>query len=116
MEHRYGMRLRGFSPGCQPMKGLLRREDYILEEYYDILVYDRELDQDELDDYELDEVESGTYYAIVYDDKHRWFASLDRLDWAIDMLLEDGNEDAYIGLIENGLCVKRWYRKDVTEN
>ena len=25
--YKYGMRLRGFSPACQPMTGLVRRED-----------------------------------------------------------------------------------------
>ena len=49
----YGMRLRGFSPGCQPMKGLIERKD-AKREYYDILVYDRELSDKELRDYELD--------------------------------------------------------------
>ena len=54
IEYRYGMRLRGFSPGCQPMKGLLRREDSHTPAYYDVLVYDRELTREELRDYELD--------------------------------------------------------------
>lgn len=27
MEHKYGMRLRGFSIGCQPMSGFIRQED-----------------------------------------------------------------------------------------
>ena len=54
MEYRYGMRLRGFSPGCQPMKGLLRREDD--KRYYDILIYERPLMDKELRDYELDDL------------------------------------------------------------
>lgn len=58
MEFRYGMRLRGFSPGCQPMKGLLRREDGD-KRYYDILVYNRPLTDTELRDYELDALDSG---------------------------------------------------------
>ena len=53
MEYRYGMRLRGFSPGCQP-KGVLRREDDPTGRYYDLLVYDRELTEKEIADYELD--------------------------------------------------------------
>jgi len=53
-EYRYGMRLRGFSPGCQPMIGLIRREDDTTEKYHDILVYDRRLTEKELRDYELD--------------------------------------------------------------
>lgn len=58
MEFRYGMRLRGFSPGCQPMKGLLRREDGD-KRYYDILIYERPLTDKELRDYELDDLNSG---------------------------------------------------------
>lgn len=58
MEYRYGMRLRGFSPGCQPMNGLLGREDDTSGRYYDIIVYNRELTEKELSDYELDKLEN----------------------------------------------------------
>ena len=54
MKYRYGMRLRGFSIGCQPMRGLDRREDDPAGKYHDILVYDRELTEQETRDYELD--------------------------------------------------------------
>ena len=54
MEHKYGMRLRGFSIGCQPMDGLIRREDDIVGKYHDILVYDRPLTEGERINYELD--------------------------------------------------------------
>ena len=47
MEYKYGMKLRGFSPMCQPMK---RR-------WWDVLVYDRKLTEEELRDYDLEEVE-----------------------------------------------------------
>ena len=57
MEHRYGMRLRGFSPGCQPKQGLVRRED-ATGRYHDILVYSRLLTDEELMDYELDYIGS----------------------------------------------------------
>lgn len=53
-EYIYGMRLRGFSIGCQPKNGLLRREDDTTGKYHDIIVYDRELTQQETADYELD--------------------------------------------------------------
>lgn len=59
----YGMRLRGFSPGCQPMKGLIERKDDRRgsrpngRPYHDILVYDRPLSTKELEDYELDYVD-----------------------------------------------------------
>lgn len=55
-EYRYGMRLRGFSPGCQPMKGLVERQDDPTGRYHDILVYDRELTDQEIGDYELEEI------------------------------------------------------------
>lgn len=50
----YGMRLRGFSPGCQPKEGLVERQDDVTGKYYDILVYNRELTTEELKNYELD--------------------------------------------------------------
>lgn len=54
-EFSYGMRLRGYSPGCQP-KGVLRREDDTTGRYHDIIVYDRQLSADEIRDYELEEI------------------------------------------------------------
>ena len=56
MEYRYGMRLRGFSLGCQPKEGLLRREDDPTGKYWDILVYDRILTDQEIRSYELDPI------------------------------------------------------------
>lgn len=50
----YGMRLRGFSPGCQPKHGFVTRLDS--NKYHDILLYDRQLTEQELRDYELDEL------------------------------------------------------------
>jgi hypothetical protein len=52
--YKYGMRLRGFSIGCQPMVGFLYREDDTSGKYHDILVYERQLREQELEDYELD--------------------------------------------------------------
>lgn len=56
MAYRYGMRLRGFSIGCQPKQGLIERMDDPTNRYYDILVYDRSLTKKELEDYELDDL------------------------------------------------------------
>ena len=56
MEYKYGMRLRGFSPGCQPMEGLLRREDDITGKFWDVIVYDRPLTENEIKHYSLTEV------------------------------------------------------------
>ena len=54
MRYFYGMRLRGFSPGCQPMQGFVERQDDPSGKYYDVLVYDRQLSDAEVRDYELD--------------------------------------------------------------
>lgn len=53
----YGMRLRGFSPGCQPMDGFIERLDDDRKHgrrYHDVLVYGRELSTAEIREYELD--------------------------------------------------------------
>lgn len=52
----YGMRLRGFSPGCQPMKGLVGTMEGI-GRYHCVLIYNRELTDEEVRDYELDRLE-----------------------------------------------------------
>ena len=54
---KYGMRLRGFSIGCQPMRGLVERVDDPTGRYHDVLIYDRELTEQEVQDYELDRLE-----------------------------------------------------------
>lgn len=63
MKYFYGMRLRGFAPGCQPMKNL----SFCLDEdeeketqfnkdgrYHNILCYSKALTENEMRDYELD--------------------------------------------------------------
>lgn len=55
-EFYYGMRLRGYSPGCQP-RGVLRREDDTSGKYHDIIVYDRRLSEEDISNYELDELD-----------------------------------------------------------
>ena len=52
--YKYGMRLRGFAPMCQPMDGLKGVHEDVTGKYYDILAYDRKLTEKELKDYELD--------------------------------------------------------------
>ena len=53
----YGMRLRGFSPGCQPKNGLIERKDDPSGKYWDLLVYSRELTDEEVKGYELDRIQ-----------------------------------------------------------
>ena len=53
---KYGMRARGFSVGCQPLKGLVDAAEDPSGNYYNILTYDRELDESEVQQYELDDL------------------------------------------------------------
>lgn len=55
MEYKYGMKLRGFSIGCQPKEGFVRVEDS--DKYWNIIVYNRELTQEEIDNYDLERIE-----------------------------------------------------------
>ena len=52
--YKYGMRLRGFSIGCQPNVGLDHAEDDPTGKYHDILFYTQKLCKDEEKDFELD--------------------------------------------------------------
>lgn len=56
MMYKYGMRLRGFSIGCQPMNGFVERKDDESGKYWDIIVYDRELTEEEVRHYSLDKL------------------------------------------------------------
>ena len=47
MKYFYGMRLRGFSPGCQPMKGFIQRLDFGSNKYWDVIIYDRPLSKED---------------------------------------------------------------------
>ena len=84
---KYGMRLRGFSLGCQPMGGLLQREDDPSGKYHDILVYDRELSEAELRDYELDDLNTDRVIVHIPLDS-AFVGKLDRLLAAKKELIE----------------------------
>lgn len=53
-KYKYGMKLRGYSIACQPMKGLIgvKKED-TTGRYYDILTYNRQLEPREMRLYDL---------------------------------------------------------------
>lgn len=72
MTYTYGMRLRGFSPGCQPMKGLRDRLDDTTGRYHDILVYERKLTDEELRAYELDFLETEEGLARAGSSSHNF--------------------------------------------
>ena len=55
----YGMRLRGFSIGCQP-DGVLERIDDPKGRYHDIIVYDHRLSDNDVLHFSLDYLENGT--------------------------------------------------------
>lgn len=69
---------------------------------------------EEIEIYEEGDEIPATYYALISNNV-AYFASMENhFDWAVDMLLEDGNEDSCIGLIVDGVCQKTWTRADVT--
>lgn len=53
MYYVYGMKYRGFSLGCQPMTDFVRRIDDPNGDFYDVIMYSRELTQEEIRQYEL---------------------------------------------------------------
>jgi len=53
--HKYGMRKCGFSPEAAPKTGFIEREDDLLGDYWDVLIYDRMLT-----------VEDEKYYGLDY--------------------------------------------------
>ncbi|BAG09104.1 hypothetical protein [Finegoldia magna] len=57
MKYMYGMKVRGFSLGCQPKDGLLGLSDKSSDKYYDIIEYSRKLTEEEIEKYELVPVE-----------------------------------------------------------
>lgn len=56
---KYGMRLRGFSMGAQPMEGFIKRHDDLTGKYYDIVEYDRELTEEEMNTYSMDPIQDS---------------------------------------------------------
>lgn len=88
---RYGMLYRGFSPACQPMKGLIERQDDTSGKYFDILVYDRKLTENEVKNYELEEItmaeekkKDRSEYMRQYYQKHREEMIERRKQWTKD--------------------------------
>lgn len=53
-KYKYGMRLRGFSLGCQPMEHLNDVRESDGDPYYSYLFYTEKLTEDQIRDYELD--------------------------------------------------------------
>lgn len=53
MMYKYGMRLRPFSIGCQPKKGFEAVYEDITGKYWNIILYNRKLEDKEVKEYEL---------------------------------------------------------------
>lgn len=109
MEYRYGMRLRGYAPLCQPKEGLLRREDDTTGKYHDILVYNRRLTQDEIRNYELADLGQQEKYPKEVTE------TLFEIDESlrVDDLTPDEVFDCicdYEGLIGYGSKIRAWVR------
>lgn len=72
MIYKYGMRLRGFSIGCQPA-GVVERLDDTTGKYLDIITYNRPLTAEEMRTYSLDDLNDNkinrilTEYAAQYE-------------------------------------------------
>ena len=103
MEFRYGMRLRGFSIGCQPMNGFHRRDDDTTGKYHDIIVYDRQLSEQEIRDYELDAL---TWFAVQEDSTDAWDNGTYNYEKAVQMLLEQGHGLIAVISEDTNYCVQ----------
>ena len=51
--YKYGMRLRGMSPGAQPKEGFYDWQEDHTGTFYNIILYTRELSRDEIIKYDL---------------------------------------------------------------
>lgn len=60
--YRYGMRIRGYGIGCQPMHDLYAYKDDITGNYWSILLYHKKLSDKEVRDYQLDYLGEETKY------------------------------------------------------
>jgi hypothetical protein len=103
MEYRYGMRLRGFSIGCQPMNGFVCRVDDTTGKYHDILVYDRQLNELGVYAYSLDEL---TWFAVQEDSTDAWDNGTYNYEKAVQMLLEQGHGLIAVIDREHDYCVQ----------
>lgn len=65
--YKYGMKLRGYSIGCQPSEGLVQSESDQTGRYWDVLVYNRELTDKELEEYDLELVLEGYKDPLAWD-------------------------------------------------
>ena len=79
----YGMRLRGFSVGCQPMENLRGRVDVTTDRYHDVIAYSRKLSENDLYKYDLDDVTKEGYIIQDRSDDN-FIGEYDNLNEAIE--------------------------------
>ena len=89
MKYFYGMRLRGFSPGCQPMENFVNRIDSEVSTYHDVLVYEKPLSEEDIKHYSLVPVHGFEYTDNTGENFYDWFPSLEETCREIQHELED---------------------------
>ena len=93
----YGMRLRGFSPGAQPMEGLVCHSEQDLHaKYYSVLYYDRRLTPEELKAYDLDSLTPKTKAEELAELGHESYKH--RVQRALDVTLDLAYGSDYFGV------------------
>lgn len=66
--YKYGLKLRGFGPWCQPDGWISWRDvDKLETGYHSIVAYPRQLTVKEIKDYEMEEIKEGDIYGTVDD-------------------------------------------------
>lgn len=95
LKFEYGMRLRGFSIGCQPKQGFLERKDDPTGKYHDIIVYDRPLTAKECEEYELDglNVEKEEVSRIRLKQAYELYESNEDFQKYVDNFCRERNEE-----------------------
>lgn len=101
-EYKYGMRLRGFSLGCQPSEGFVRREDS--EKYYDILVYNRKLSPEELIKFDLSFIDNRLMNLSVASKEESLYAKKQ----SQQIRMQTGGIGTHSVVIDNGELQHDW--------
>lgn len=95
----YGMRLRGFSVGCQPMENLKGRVDITADRYYDIIAYTKKLGNEDMHRYDLDDITKEIYIIQDRSDDN-FIAEIENLNEAIETVKAwqeiDRDNDEYV--------------------
>lgn len=108
--YKYGMRIRGFSIGCQPMEGFIERLDDPTGKYFDIITYSRELTAEEIRHYSLDYItdpatDKKTYFINFIlnneDDTAEVYCTYNKALEIANTMIKGGIERLYICENEN---------------